>query len=204
VESDLEAWAGWHPRVMAERMAGFGGPWFVAAGWALDLFRGEQTRAHEDLEIAVPASCFPEVAALFPDFVFCVPTGDGNLTPLTDGDLSALTDHEPTKSHQTWARERSTWLWRFDVFREPHDGDTWICRREESIRLPYAEIIAHDADGVPYLVPEIALLFKAKGDREKDRADLHGVLPLLAADRKAWLRDAVARVHPGHPWLDQL
>ncbi|MGH3656155.1 MAG: nucleotidyltransferase domain-containing protein [Micromonosporaceae bacterium] len=28
-------------------------PWCVAAGWALDLFRGEQTRPHEDLEIAV-------------------------------------------------------------------------------------------------------------------------------------------------------
>ena len=31
--------------------------------------------------------------------------------------------------HQTWAYERAAQLWRFDVFREPHDGDTWICRR---------------------------------------------------------------------------
>ena len=31
-------------------------PWCVAAGWALDLFRGEQTREHEDLEIAVPTT----------------------------------------------------------------------------------------------------------------------------------------------------
>jgi hypothetical protein len=29
----------------------------------------------------------------------------------------------------------------------------WICRRDETIRLPYAEIIRHTADGIPYLTP---------------------------------------------------
>jgi hypothetical protein len=32
---------------------------------------------------------------------------------------------------------------------------------------------------VPYLLPEIVLLFKAKHRRPKDRADFDGVLPLL-------------------------
>jgi hypothetical protein len=34
-------------------------PWCVAAGWALDLFRGMQTREHGDIEIAIPAAGFP-------------------------------------------------------------------------------------------------------------------------------------------------
>jgi hypothetical protein len=40
-------------------------------------------------------------------------------------------------SNQTWAYERAAQVWRFDVFREPNDGDTWICRRDASIRRPY-------------------------------------------------------------------
>jgi hypothetical protein len=46
----------WRPEQIAERLAGVSVPWYIAAGWALDLFRGEQTREHEDIEIAVPAA----------------------------------------------------------------------------------------------------------------------------------------------------
>jgi hypothetical protein len=38
--------------------------------------------------------------------------------------------------HQTWVREPATGIYRLDIFREPHDGDIWICRREQCIRLP--------------------------------------------------------------------
>ena len=54
-EPDVELWDAWTPNVAAERLRGVTAPWYVAAGWALDLFRGGQTREHEDLEIAVPA-----------------------------------------------------------------------------------------------------------------------------------------------------
>ena len=42
----------------------------MAAGWALDLFRGRQTREHGDIEIAIPAASFPEVRNRFPGYVF--------------------------------------------------------------------------------------------------------------------------------------
>ena len=67
---------------------------------------------------------------------------------------------------------------------------------------PYDEIIEHDAEGIPYLAPEYVLLFKAKLDRDKDRADLDGVLPRLDDGRRRRLHALLARVHPGHPWLD--
>lgn len=105
---------------------------------------------------------------------------------------------------QTWVREPGHGVYRLDIFREPHDGDTWICRRDESIRLPYDQIIATSPAGIPYLVPEIVLLFKAKQIRPKDQADFSGVLPLLNPVRRAWLAAALARVHPGHPWISEL
>ena len=48
----------------------------------------------------------------------------------------------------------------------------------------YPEIIAVSGDGIPYLVPELVLLFKARHTRAKDQTDFDGVLPLLAADRR--------------------
>ena len=59
-------WAtSWHPREVAARLAAISTPWYVAAGWALDLFRGEQTRKHDDIEIAVPAAHFPAIRDRF-------------------------------------------------------------------------------------------------------------------------------------------
>jgi hypothetical protein len=48
------------------------------------------------------------------------------------------------------------------------------------------------------------LLFKAKHHRSKDLADFTGVPPLLNPARRAWLAAALARVHPGHPWISEL
>jgi hypothetical protein len=64
--------------------------------------------------------------------------------------------------------ESATGRDRIDVFREPHVGDHWVCRRDASITLPYSELILRTSEGIPYAAPEVALLFKAKQLREKD------------------------------------
>lgn len=89
-------------------------------------------------------------------------------------------------THQTWLRDPVSGQFLFDVFREPHDGGTWICRRDESLRLPYDAIIERTAEGIPYLVPELVLLFKAKAARPKDQADFVGTLPLLSRARRSY------------------
>jgi uncharacterized protein CbrC (UPF0167 family) len=58
------------PREVAQHLAGISTPWCVAAGWALDLFRGIQTREHGDIEIAIPAATFAEVRGRFPGYAF--------------------------------------------------------------------------------------------------------------------------------------
>ena len=95
-------------------------------------------------------------------------------------------------------------MWRIYVFREPHDDQTWICRRHESIRRPYADIIARTTDGIPYLCPEVVLLFKAKATREKDRRDFEYAFPRLTNSQRAWLGGALRMVHPGHEWLARI
>jgi hypothetical protein len=188
-------WDAWQPLEIAERLRGVDVPWCVAAGWALDLFRGEATREHEDLEIAVPIARFHAIRARLADFDIEV-VGSGHRWPLDSEAFDVM--------HQTWVRDRDTGIYRLDIFREPHDGDTWICRRDETIRFPYDQIIVTTPAGVPYLIPEIVLLFKAKHRRPKDQADFAGVLPLLDLARREWLATALERVHPGHPWLAEL
>lgn len=194
-EPDLSLWAAWHPAEAARRLAGVDVPWYVAAGWSLDLFRREQTREHEDLEIGVPADSFPTIRRALSDLEFLV-VGDGLAYAVTPDTLAA--------HHQTWAREPGTGLWRLDVMREPWQGETWICRRDPRIRLPSSQLIERTPDGIPYGAPEIALLFKAKAVRPKDEEDFAATLPLLDASRRRWLGDALALVHPGHPWLEAL
>ncbi|MFI1248480.1 hypothetical protein OHA63_12630 [Streptomyces anulatus] len=186
----------WTPGEVAHRLAGISTPWCVAAGWALDLFRGRQTRDHGDIEIAVPQAGFPEVRDRFPGYVFDA-AGSGRIwedaTPET---LAAV--------HQTWLRDPATGNYLLDVFREPHDGDIWICRRDETIRLPYGEIVHHTRDGIPYLAPELVLLFKAKHARPKDRRDFDATVPHLTGAQRTTLEELLARVHPGHAWLTDL
>ena len=176
-------------------------PWYVAAGWAIDLFLGEERREHEDLEIAVPRQRFAEVAAALADFELVVPDSDLGVElvwPYAWAE-AALPDH-----HQTWVRDRETGCWLLDVFREPGHSDTWICRRDARIRLPYSDVIEQTRDGIPYARPEIVLLFKAKHVRPKDEEDLIAVLPRLGPPRRQWLARAIALVHPGRAWLEQL
>ncbi|HEX5563842.1 MAG TPA: hypothetical protein VFX34_02680, partial [Sporosarcina sp.] len=40
-------------RKAVEWMKDFERPWGVAGGWAIDLFLGNQTREHSDIEIAI-------------------------------------------------------------------------------------------------------------------------------------------------------
>jgi aminoglycoside-2''-adenylyltransferase len=192
-DPDISAWDAWRPEQVASLLSGIDVPWYVAAGWAIDLFLGGQRREHEDLEIAVPQARFDEVARALAGFEIFV-IADAKAWPLAS--YPATLD-----THQTWIREPLTGLWRFDVFREPSDGDTWICRRDSVIRMPYAELIVWTAGGIPYGRPEVILLYKAKHARPKDDADFEAAVPLLEPERRRWLRDGLELVHPGHRWL---
>jgi GrpB-like predicted nucleotidyltransferase (UPF0157 family) len=196
-------WRAWTPREVTDRLATAcspaGGPvrWAVAGGWAIDLFLGQVTREHEDLEIVVLNEDVPAVLAAFeePTWRWDVPT-PGWLHPLAS---PAFAD-----THQTWLWSAQEQAFVLDVFRADHDGETWICRRDETVRRPWHQVVATTPDGTPYQAPEIVLLFKARHARAKDVADLHSTLPALTDEQRNWLRTTLHQVHPGHAWLDAL
>jgi hypothetical protein len=196
-EPDVTLWDGWSPAEVTSRLEGVDAPWYVAAGWALDLFQGRQTRDHDDLEIGAPAYAYEAIRERLDALELeLLVVGGGIAQPATEDALAAY--------HQTWARDRETGSWRIDVLREPWEGDVWVCRRDPRIRLRATSLIARTSDGIPYAQPEVVLLFKAKSPRPKDEADFAALLPLLDAGRRAWLSAALTLLHPLHPWLGEL
>jgi hypothetical protein len=193
-------WDPWRPDQVVGLLQSVTARWYVAGGWALDLYRGGQSREHGDLEVAVPATAFDQVRQALGDYQFEV-AGDGRLWSLDGPAFATL--------HQTWVSEPAPGrprdrVYRLDVFREPARDGRWACRRDERILVPYERVIGRDFAGIPYLAPEIALLFKAKHVRQKDDADFVGVLPLLTAGARGWLRHQLCRLHPGHAWIEAL
>jgi aminoglycoside-2''-adenylyltransferase len=193
----LEAWGPWSPREAAERLDGCGAPWCVVGGWAIDLALGRVTREHEDLEIGVPRAAFPQVRRhLEGQGLILHEAGDEETCRLAPGQAP-----RPDR-HQTWVEDPVEQLWRLDVMLEPTEPPIWRCRRHAAIRAPFDFMVA--AEPIPHLKPHGVLLYKAKWTRPKDEADLKNAAPLLSAEERAWLIDALELAHPGHAWTERL
>lgn len=172
-------------------------PWHVVGGWAIDLFLGEQSRPHEDLEISVLRPDFSAVRQHLAAFAFHV-VGDGEVQRLRTG------AEPPEDRHQNWVLDEAAQAWRMDVMLEPGDENTWVFRRDSSISAERGFMEATTGDGVPFLRPHGALLYKAKATREKDEADFTNCLPRMGDGERQWLAVALAAAHPEHPWIPRL
>jgi hypothetical protein len=106
--------------------------------------------------------------------------------------------------HSLWCRPRAEGAWWLEILLDEREGLDWIFRRNRDVRRPIGELLARDGSGLAYLRPEVQLLYKAKAPRPRDEADFRAVAPILGKEARAWLRDALARTHPEHPWLDAL
>jgi hypothetical protein len=160
---------------------------------------GSVRREHMDIEIGVPRGRRAEVLDALEGFEFFAA-----VFPRSGFVTAFPVDASDSDSHQTWVRELASGRWRLDVFSEPSEGETWICRRNSQIRMSYERLIERTEQGIPYGRPEVVLLFKAKAARPKDGDDFAAVLPLLDGERRRWLAHCLELVHPGHRWLKQL
>lgn len=192
-----DRWAAYTPSQLAERLRGVPGTWYVAGGWALDLWHGQATREHGDLEFCILREEFETFRAALRDF---------DLFAARSGELSWLPpDREPpSDAHQFWALDPSARAWRFDMMIEPGTASTWRYKRDVSVSRPREDAVCVSRSGIPYLHPAVVLLFKAKSTRPKDELDLRAALPKLMSPDRRWLAEQVARFHPGHRWLTLL
>ena len=190
-------WEPLTPQQVAERLRGLDIPWWIAGGWALDLFLGRQTRAHNDIEIAVFRADLDKVRAHLRGWEFVI-AESGTFTPL--GDKEPL----PKAAHEIWSREKGHETWQLEILVEERDGARWRYRRNADIGALAKDIGRFSNEGIPYIRPEIQLLYKSKGARASDETDLITVLPRLDAAQRATLVAWLWTAEPGHRWLERL
>jgi hypothetical protein len=189
-------WRPTHPNEALKLLSSAQFRWWIAGGWALDLFVGSWTRPHEDLDIGILRRDVPRLVDSMPGW---------ELFEAKDGRLQRLDRRTPESDvHSLWCRPIGQREWTLELLLDESEGNSWVFRRERSIRRALDSAIAHTTDRIPYLVPEIQLLYKARRTRPKDDADFHRVAPCLDSSARAWLRDALARLDARHDWLHAL
>jgi hypothetical protein len=199
--SDLGSWEPLTPAPISGLFAGSGVRWWIAGGWSLDLLVGRQTRRHADIDVTVLRADVGAVRAHFANWDLHVadPPGTGRLRPWRVGEELA------PDLHDVWCRRTPGEPWRFQLMIDDAEDEVWVYRRHARVRRPVASLRGRaSSPDMPVLSPEIQLLYKSKGRREKDEVDFVRVLPLLSEEEKEWLRQALEMVTPGHPWSDRL
>ena len=194
---DVEAWDAWTPSEIVSRLRGGDGAWAIAGGWAIDLFAGSEPREHTDLEVVTTRDGLDLFRTALPEIEWYA-AHDGNLTPVSAAP-GILID-----TWQTWGWDTAARAWRVDVMREPWDGARWNYRRDPTIGMALTDAVHISGGGIPFLAPEIVLLFKAKHNRPKDQRDFRRALPLMSGQQARWLATALTLERPDHFWLDAL
>jgi len=173
--------------------------WYISGGWALDLFLGRVARVHHDVDVIVARSQQMELQKHLSE------RGWKLVTPF-EKKLHPWLPHMRLEfpRHQVHAHRDGSFI---DFLLTDMD-DIWRYRREPSIIRSKERMSLKSAGGVPYLAPELVLLFKSKNtgnhERLKDQTDFEKALPHLELERRAWLYWALVATSPDHAWIQQL
>jgi hypothetical protein len=197
---DYDFWRPMMPWQAKVLFAGFDRPWWVAGGWAIDLYLGHQTREHHDLDIGLFACDQAAAQRYLARCGWELHCADppGSLRPWAEGEDLPLTVHD------VWCRRSHDAPWELQLMLNPgHDGH-WLSRRDPRIRLPAPQAVLRSGDGIPYLAPQVQLHFKAKSPRDQDEADFDAILPNLDKPARSWLRQSISATFAEHPWLTRL
>lgn len=176
-------------------------PYWMAGGWAIDLFLDRQTRAHHDTDVLVLRDDQLVVQEYLADWDLWQTTPERAILPWAKGKFltrESLVD-------EVLGRRTPESPWSLEIMFMDTAGEEWVWKRNPAVRGPLATMGRRTDSGIPYLAPEIQLFFKAQREpRDKDEQDFTRVLPLLATPARAWLTEALTLRYPdGHHWLER-
>jgi hypothetical protein len=188
----------WEPLSVAEVQQLFRGApfaWGLAGGYAVEQFLGTSIRTHADIDIVVFRDEQHQLYQWLSDWRLYAADPPGTLR------LWNATEWLTFGIHDIWAHHTNARAWQLQMMVVETDGDNWFSCRHPMIRGSRTDLLVN-YHGILCIRIEVQLLYKAKGNREKDRHDFHACLPLLTAEAKAWLKQALQLAHPeGHAWL---
>nr|WP_054024938.1 hypothetical protein [Bacillus sp. FJAT-28004] len=169
-------------------------PWAIAGGWSIDLYLGKVTRDHSDIEIAILRDHQLAIREYLTGWDYKKVQG-GKIITWSENEILELPIHE------TYAEKVTE---KIEILLNESDNDWWIYRRDSRIQREMQKTILITANGIPYLSPEITLLFKSKNPEPKDEKDFKNIVNYLDGEQKAWLQTSLKLVYTEHPWIESL
>lgn len=178
-----------------ELMRDFDKTWFIAGGWAIDLFIGKETREHHDIEIAIFRDDQLRLKNYLNEWEFKkVFNGEFHNW---NNEFLQLPIHEIHASNKLNGDN-------VEILLNEVEDTMWNFRRDTRIYYPLKSLWSYSKTGIPYLNPEIVLLYKAKNTREKDNKDFLTIKDYLNKEQKQWLKYALQLHEPEHKWIQSL
>jgi hypothetical protein len=194
----LDVYGDWDPVTpaeLADLMAGFGQPWWLVGGHAIEAFTGVP-RFHEDIDLVVFTEHVPLLRERLGDRFHLWSNDGGTFRIIDDAHPEPL-----APLSQIWMREDARSPWRIDCILNGSVDGRWQSKHDPAHVAGLDEVTWVHTDGIRYMRPEVTLFFKAKQARTKDTVDLANAWPLMTPAQRTWLRDRVRRHFPEHPWL---
>jgi len=178
-------------------MCDFKPNWFVAGGWAIDLYLGKETRPHEDIEIVI----FRRDQIALQNYL-----AGWVLKKAMNGTLSEWKQDERLELpiHEIHCFFNKTEPQSFEVLLNETNGDKWLYRRNVKVTKTLSKLHLTSNLGIQFLCPEIVLLYKSKNPRLKDEQDFEAVASYLDVEGKQWLKNALAVCYSEHQWTESL
>lgn len=174
-----DEWEAPTPAQVATLLATFDGPWWIAGVVALDLFRNEPPRAIAPMQVAVLDDHWPTAAA-------------------------ALDGWDLRSAHRrVMGRPGADRPWAVEFLLADRTGGDWVHPDHPEVTLPLTDLGLATSEGIPYLRPEVVLLWMA-ADAGGHEDDLAAALPALGVGPRCWLAGALDLAHPGHPWITRV
>lgn len=174
--------------------------WCIAGGWALDLHLGKQSRAHSDIDVVIYRDEQRVLYQSLKENWVLYKAQNGKLIPWEDGEFL-------TSINDVWVSRNIDAPWSFQIMIVNSENNEWIYRREKSIKGAKNKLFLRTYEGIPYIKPEVQLLYKAGSSeiREKDFKDFQNILPHLVLEEREWLKSSLkTQFADGHNWIGYL
>lgn len=196
---DIHNWKPLSPNEVCRLFSGLTVPWWIAGGWAIDLFVGRQTRSHGDIDVLIRRQDQLEVQQYLSDWDL-YKTQQPGLKPWPKGEFLKLGVND------IWCRRTPESPWSLQLMLLETKGNSWVFRRDPVITGPLDSLGKRTDSGIPYLSSEIQLLYKAKaGTLDRNKADFEVAVPIMSQEARSWLLGCLKRLFPdGHEWLTRL